>query len=353
MDGRQIKINKIHTEPTIEHKSHKNGGRKFIISIFIFLIFFLGLFSYRVYVSGNYFSFSYNAKESISQSEVKILIFGDMMLDRNVRNVINKIGFDEFFKDIQYLVRSADISVVNLEGPFTTYPSITADRKNKTLQFTFDPALAPKLATFGFDILGLANNHTLNFGRSGLEQTRRYIGNVGMIYYGEPLNKDEISTVVTRNGIRIAFVGFHEFNYVNFENVFAEIARLRPDVDVLIVTPHWGVEYQKEPTAKMTEWAQKFIDSGADMVIGTHPHIVGDVGVYKGKKIYYSLGNFVFDQYFSEDTMKGLAVSIDIEKINDLSGKQPGKVNIDYIDIPLRIDRDGVRVDKKLQFPTL
>ncbi|MEK7184564.1 MAG: CapA family protein [Patescibacteria group bacterium] len=321
MNGK-LKIDRIH---------------KIVVAISLFIAISVSGFFY-IYKTDK--TFSYNAKKGVDYSQVKILIFGDMMLDRNVSNNIKRIGFDKFFAGMKDMITDADIAVVNLEGPFTDYPSITTSLKNRALQFTFDPTLAPKLAELGFDILGLANNHTLNFGKSGLEQTRRYIGNAGMIYYGEPFNKDEISTIITKNGIKIAFVGFHEFNYINFENIFAEIKKLRPDVDILIVTPHWGVEYQKEPTVKMTELAQSFIDSGADMVIGAHPHIIGDIGIYKGKKIYYSLGNFVFDQYFSEETMKGLAVIIDIKKVNN-------EIGIDYTDISTRIDRDGVRVEKK------
>ncbi len=94
------------------------------------------------------------------------------MLDRNVRNKIGVIGFDAFFAGVKDLISDADIAVGNLEGPFTPYPSKTASLVDKQLTFTFDPKLAPKLADLGFDILGLANNHTLNFGQEGLNMTR-------------------------------------------------------------------------------------------------------------------------------------------------------------------------------------
>lgn len=274
--------------------------------------------------------------EKTSES-VKILIVGDMMLDRNVRNIIDKKGFISFFSGVKDVVRNADIAVANLEGPFTTFPSVTASLQNKALQFTFDPNLAPALADLGFDVLGLANNHTLNFGSAGLEMTRRYIGTAGMAYYGDPNNRGEISTVITKNGIKVGFVGFHEFTYFNFDKIFAEVARLRPEVDILIVSPHWGVEYQKEPTEKMVQWAHQFIDLGADTVIGAHSHIVGNTEEYQGKKIFYSLGNFAFDQYFSEATMSGLGVIIEVEKNKE-------KFDLKYKEIPIRVDREGVRV---------
>jgi poly-gamma-glutamate synthesis protein (capsule biosynthesis protein) len=318
-------------------ENNKVRNKYFIYTVLSIFLLTIGL---QYLLKLNSFTFDpYNANDS-SSSNIKILFTGDMMLDRNVRNIIDRKGFEHFFGGVKELVSSADISVTNLEGAFTMNPSITSSLTSKELVFTFDPKLAPKLYDLGFDVLGLANNHSYNFGRSGLESTRRYIGSAGMMYYGDPFNKDEISTVITKNGIRIGLVGFHEFYYMNFENVISEITRLRQDVDVLIVTPHWGVEYQKEPTTKMKEWAHAFIDSGADVVIGTHTHIVGDTETYKDKKIYYSLGNFAFDQYFSKATMQGLVVILDIDYSKELT-------SIRFREIPVYVDREGVRVGRE------
>ncbi len=152
-----------------------------------------------------------------------------------------------------------------------------------------------------------------------------------------------MSAVVEKNGIKIGFVGFHEFSYVGLDNVLAEIDRLRPTVDVLIVSPHWGVEYQKEPTSSMRKNARLFIDHGADAVIGAHPHVVGNIDEYQGKKIFYSLGNFAFDQYFSKETMNGLAVHISIIKQTS-SAEAASHVSLMYSSIPIQSDRAGVRV---------
>jgi poly-gamma-glutamate synthesis protein (capsule biosynthesis protein) len=277
-------------------------------------------------------------KESEATSTISVVIAGDMMLDRNVRNTINKIGFEEYFNGVKDLIQGADIAIANLEGAMTTNVSITAaPYYSKELVFTFDPAMAPALADLGFDILGLANNHSYNFGVSGLESTRRYIGSAGMLYYGDPFNKDEISTVIVKDGIRIGIVGFHEFYYINFDKVIAEINRLRSEVDVLIITPHWGKEYDWNPTSLETKLAYQFIDAGADAVIGAHSHVVGKIDVYKSKRIYYSLGNFAFDQYFSKATSEGLVVMMEIEK-------KDSEIHIKYIDIPIKIERDGIKI---------
>lgn len=286
------------------------------------------------------FSFIYTTPPREKEiPSVSVVVVGDIMLDRNVRNIINKKGFEYFFKGVEELISSADIAVGNLEGPFTPYPSRTASLQSKELVFTFDPELAPKLATLGFDALGLANNHSLNFGHEGLSMTRSYLNQAGILYYGDPQNGEELSTVISRNGVRIAFIGFHEFSYMNLENVYKEIEYLRPLVDIIIVNPHWGLEYKTEPTSHMVEWAHAFIDRGADAVIGAHPHIIASIEEYRGKRIYYSLGNFAFDQYFSEVTMKGLAIRLHISKYDHAS------TTISYVEIPIRVDREGVRVE--------
>ncbi len=314
-----------------------NGGgiKSSIVVLLALIIAGMTLWKGAQYASSITFKSTFLPKKENPQ--ISILIVGDIMLDRNVRNKINMNGFDAFFAGVRDLISEADIAVGNLEGPFTPYESITASLKNKALQFTFDPTLALELSALGFDILGLANNHTLNFGIRGLQMTREYIHNAGMLYYGEPDNRIEISVVTEKNGITVGLIGFHEFSYINFDKVMAEIERLRPGVDVLIVTPHWGPEYESEPTEKMKKWAREFIDRGADAVIGTHPHVAGAIEEYGGRKIYYSLGNFAFDQYFSEETSIGLYVIMNIEK-------EKKKMGISYETGIINIGRDGITI---------
>ena len=121
--------------------------------------------------------------------------------------------------------------------------------------------------------------------------------------------------MIEKNGITIGFVGYHQLIEKGFENVIAEIQRLRPLVDVLIAYPHWGVEYVTDTPSKLqiTE-AHDMIDMGVDMVIGAHPHVIQPFELYRGKPIFYSLGNFVFDQYFSRQTMQGLILKGEFEK---------------------------------------
>ncbi len=317
-----------------------NGKKIIKYSLIIFIVFsaisvflFLNKDLYKEY----YFTSPEIFNNFLSQEKnINIIIVGDMMLDRNVSNVIDKKGFDKYFEGVRDIINNADIAVANLEGPFTDNPSITTSLIDKSLKFTFNPKLIPKLHDLGFDIFGLANNHTMNFGISGFNTTKDYLKKNNILYYGDPNNFTDLSTIIEKNGIVIGFVGFHEFTYINFDRIINEIKILRDKVDILIVSPHWGIEYENEPTNNMRKWAHGFIDSGADAVIGSHSHIIGDKEEYKGKKIYYSLGNFAFDQYFSEETMTGLMVNMNIRK------NYEGSLKIDYIDIPIRVDESGI-----------
>lgn len=321
-------------------KNKNNTFFKIILTSIVFVIVGLSIFLVYSLTHPTRISFTSPFIYTPPAKEISILIFGDLMLDRGVYNRIHKIGFDKFFEGIASTTKENDIVVANLEGPFTPYPSITTNLINKELRFTFDPIFIPKLANLGINVLGLANNHTLNFGREGLRSTREYLRQAHISYYGDPNNNDELSTIVEKKGIKVGFIGFHEFSYINFDKVLAEIDRIRPDVDILIISPHWGVEYESVPTETMKKWARQFIDHGADAVIGSHPHVVGNMDEYRGKKILYSLGNFVFDQYFSEDTMNGLSVKIRVEK--DVQKGRVNSIELTYTLIPIRIDTKGV-----------
>src|SRR3989344_1281894 len=242
--------------------------------------------------------------------EVSIIAFGDIMLDRNVRKLMGEEGGMYPFSNITELFPDNDIIYINLEGPITPFPSKTIDFRNKTLQFTFATTTAPLLKRLGFTLLGLANNHTYNFGKSGFYYTKQFLVENNLDYFGDPLNENELSIIKEINGMKIGFVGFHEFGSKEYTKVFDEIKRLDPETDFLIVTPHWGVEYNTSFTNEQQTYARAFIDAGADLVLGAHPHVIEPIEIYKDKVIFYSLGNFIFDQDFSYNTMHGLAVHI-------------------------------------------
>jgi poly-gamma-glutamate synthesis protein (capsule biosynthesis protein) len=243
-----------------------------------------------------------------TSSTTTVIFVGDMMFDRYIRQQSLWRGYDAVFAKTTPLLEIADTVVANLEGPITASPSVSMgsvypDPHN--FVFTFPPTIAKELARFNFGAVSLANNHSTNFGRTGIEETKQYLSAAGVAYFGDPYG-GAVSTVLTLKGQKIALVGFNQFGGPNVPKVVEEINRLQSTVDWVVVIAHWGVEYESEPNADQIEWAHKFVDAGADLVIGAHPHVIQSKEMYRGIPIYYSLGNFIFDQYFSPAVRCGL-----------------------------------------------
>ncbi len=267
--------------------------------------------------------------ESAEQKPYTMLFFGDMMFDRGVATHIRKRGGDYVFASgTKALTQDYDLVIANLEGPITSHTSRTIDANGKAIpgfSFTFPTSTAVLLNESGIDIVSLANNHADNFGREGLTQTIQYLGDAGVQYFGNPTNSlfDIASSSYVHcplpsrsadstNPSCIAFIGYHQFTYKNEAHILAEVVRYEADprIAFTVVFPHWGEEYQKVPNQNQISLAHQWVDSGADLIIGAHPHVVQSIEVYKDTYIYYSLGNYIFDQYFSYDTTHGIAVGI-------------------------------------------
>ncbi|HEY1037216.1 MAG TPA: CapA family protein [Candidatus Paceibacterota bacterium] len=271
------------------------------------------------------------------ENTVKVLFVGDIMLDRGVRSVINTRGFDYVFGPATTTFSQHDTVIGNLEGSITRYPSKLVLPNNKAIpgfQFTFSDKTGPALKDAGIDVVSLANNHALDFGQDGLNQTRANLSAAGVQFFGSYMNSVMVSTTTCpRADFCIGLVGWNEFGFANDQRIIEEIRALRPSVQYLVVYPHWGLEYKAQPTAKQRSLAQAWADAGADAVIGGHAHTVQRIEQYaamnadangqmaeeqttngRAVPIFYSLGNFIFDQYFSFDTTHGIALSIEFKK---------------------------------------
>jgi poly-gamma-glutamate synthesis protein (capsule biosynthesis protein) len=271
-------------------------------------------------------------------TNIHIYVVGDMMFDRAVRKQVQKFGFEYVFGNSITTFAAHDLVFGNLEGPITSSASKTllpGGTQSQLLVFTFPTSTAPALKAMGMDVVSLANNHSQNFGSAGLKETKKLLNAQGIQYFGEPTNAGDVSTTtcIIKNDKKtcIGFVGYHEFTYQNESIVAKAIQDLRPNVDFLVVMPHWGNEYEPRYKQSQQQLAHQWIDLGADAVIGAHPHIITPLEIYKNKAIFYSLGNFIFDQYFSFDTTHGLTLSIDLSASSTI-----------YKLIP--IDNTGIRV---------
>ncbi|MCS7092635.1 MAG: CapA family protein, partial [Patescibacteria group bacterium] len=153
--------------------------------------------------------------------------------------------------------------------------------------------------------------HTMNYGAKGLVETRKILAETGIRYTGV----GEIEIIVS-NGVTFGFLGFDKSQIPKPVLTQAEkelISEANIKVDVLIVSMHWGVEYQDYANSGQRDLAKEIVDLGADVIIGHHPHVVQDYEEIAGVPVFYSLGNFVFDQMWSEKTKKGKLVKIVFE----------------------------------------
>ncbi len=253
----------------------------------------------------------------------RFLFFGDVMIDRHVKEKIAVNGFDYLLaalsqKDNKFF-NGYDIISANLEGAVTNngehYPPVMA------YDFAFAPELIAKFKDYNFNFFNLANNHFADQGEQGIRETRENLDKLHISYSGCQDKKlgDCSAKILHIAGKKVAFAGL-SMVYGVFEQKEAEniITSLASSTDLVVVNIHWGVEYQHQFNKTQQTVAHQLIDAGADIIIGHHPHVVEGMEVYKGRPVFYSLGNFIFDQYFSVDTQEELAVGVSIVKNKEM-----------------------------------
>jgi poly-gamma-glutamate capsule biosynthesis protein CapA/YwtB (metallophosphatase superfamily) len=244
---------------------------------------------------------------------------GDMMFAGKVEAKLKEKGYDYPFKHLGKLFLNDDLTIANLETPITTSGIGAA---NKQFVFKSSPKALDALKKTGMDAVGLANNHILDQGVSGLLDTIKYLEKTGIQYAGAGKNADEAYApeYFTRQGVKIALIAVsrvvpHEDWYAgkgkpgvaqayNPALALKSIATARKKADIVIVMAHWGKERDLRPIKNQTELAHQFVDAGADLVIGAHPHVLQGLEQYKGKWIAYSTGNFIFTKSSTTSTWK-------------------------------------------------
>jgi hypothetical protein len=223
---------------------------------------------------------------------------------------------------MRHLISSADIAVANFENPA---PDQSTYHTSGT-RFTADPRLIPGLVHAGIDYVSIANNHIGDAGDLGILQTIANLKKNGLKYSGagKDLAAARKPAILKAGGTTIAILGYDAIakgyfagpdetgsSQLSLKRATTDIQRARAaGADLVIVFPHWGIEYRNKPFEAQQQLARSIIDAGADMIIGNHAHWIGAVEIYKGKPIWYALGNFVFDQTWSEPTMEGLTLEL-------------------------------------------
>jgi len=275
------------------------------------------------------------------QNFITLSFAGDIMLDRGVKNSVIKNfnnDYSQLFEksdNLLELLKNTDIFFADLEG---TASDQGIDQKN-LYSFRMNPVVIPTLRGAGVSVLSLANNHVADWGRNAFIDTLARLKENEILYTGGGNNKTEAETpaIIEKYGMKIGYLGFSDVgpNYMsacsdkagvllasdpNFDEIIKNAAK---QVDYLVVTFHFGVEYKAKHNARQEELAHRAIDDGAKIIIGSHPHVVEDTEVYSPKDctqnscvgyIAYSLGNFIFDQSWSKPTMQGMLLELKLFK---------------------------------------
>jgi poly-gamma-glutamate capsule biosynthesis protein CapA/YwtB (metallophosphatase superfamily) len=245
------------------------------------------------------------------------------MLSRGVRRQILAAGDPALpFRKVAPFFSKADISFINLESPF----SDRGRYQDEGLIFHAAPQMIEGLTLARISLASTANNHARDCGPYGVDYTVKWLRCHGVQPVGS--SESELTThrgvVIERNGIRFGFLGYtfdqQNGNWRDLDMrismadpavVSRDVKELRKLADVVVVSMHSGIEYATKPSSAQMELAHAAIDAGAELVIGHHPHVVQPEEEYRGGVIFYSLGNFVFDQYQRQATQHGEVVEVD------------------------------------------
>lgn len=303
-----------------------------------------------------------------SQDPLRLAIVGDIMLARHVERRANRTGYDSLFAHARAELEEADLALGNLECALSERPTI----KGKKIVLRAKPKAAEALAKAGFDALSLANNHAFDCGPAGLTDTVQGLQEAGIL----PVGTSPKPQTIERNGVRIALLAYCDFpndsggpgisytpnlplplersergrgpggrvseptNHPNLplplehsertwepgtkdsvaeQELTAQILSAKKDADVLVVLWHWGTEGSSEPDARQKRLARIAANAGADLIVGSHPHVLQPIGWLTAKSgnrclVAYSIGNFVFDST-KETERRSAILNVQIGKI--------------------------------------
>jgi len=253
-----------------------------------------------------------------AEPAISLQLFGDMMLERNVEKSFGKDRLDYVFENLKgqenRFFYGVDLLVANLEGPFAP----ARIKTSKSIAFRFDPNLGKDLKKYGFSGFSLANNHTLDMGIKNYDFTKQVLVDNGLAYFGYQTKEgsDYMWAAGDKEQLpeKVVFIGLNNTDHpLNIAKVKESLQTAKKEARYVIVYMHWGNEYQRISSASQRELGHWLVDNGATAVIGMHPHVIQEMEIYNGRPIFYSLGNFVFDQYFSKDTQEGISVGLNLQ----------------------------------------
>ena len=257
------------------------------------------MFGQEVGGSTSYFSLLFSKPQP--DDLIRISLCGDIMLAREIGLSMARRGPVYPFIEAKYMFQHSQLVFGNLESILSDNPfEFRTDLKFKAAESSLKG-----LHYSGINYLGTVNNHSYDFGRKVWDESNSLINRSGITAVsGE-------AVVFKRGGTKIALLAF-DFTRRRFNEkvVMAKVSSARRKADIVIVAAHWGIEYKSKSSAAQQNIAHKMIEAGAQVVVGHHPHVIQEIERYNGGLIFYSLGNFIFDQFQSDDVKQGLVLNV-------------------------------------------
>lgn len=270
-----------------------------------------------------------------------ILLTGDILLARHVETLLLKEGFNYPYQGVNY---SDIIDKFYLVGNFeSSIPPVHRRTKNFEMNFSVNKNLIPELMSSGFTHLSLANNHSFDHGQIGFDNTTAVLQQNNLITFGQPQKVSSSSiTYLDISNYRVALIALetlsNSYSKVDLQALLTETDK---NSSFQIIYIHWGDEYIEHSNQQQRNLALSLVEAGADLIVGHHPHVVQEVGFINNVPVFYSLGNYIFDQYFSESVQTGLVLNLDFE--DDL------RIKLLPVDSLSKLSQPALKTDGKKQ----
>lgn len=280
------------------------------------------------------------ATQTSAHQPITIAFTGDILLDKSVGMRIQRYGVDYPFQKTAEILRKADLTVGNLETPVST----RGKPEQKEYTYRSKPETLKGLVNAGFDVVNLANNHTLDYGMEALFDTMEHLRKHNIGFTGAGKNEAEAFSpfVQTIKGKRVAVIGLSHVlpnqrwfarkakpglaHAYSAEPMMSYVKKAVQQSDYTIAMLHWNLEYKDVPEPYARKLAKQLIDHGIDAVVGSHSHSLMGIEYYKGAPIFYSLGNFVFTTSRNPKGWESMIVQVTFDQQQTSSTVIPAKI---------------------------
>jgi poly-gamma-glutamate synthesis protein (capsule biosynthesis protein) len=283
----------------------------FAFLVVLATVFVLGAFKLSGFSEGNLLANKGFPEQLFPAEEIEkrsVVFVGDIMLARSVERSLLSLPRDHAFLGVKELFKD-NVVVGNFEA---SVPAVHEPTPNFTFKFSVTPQLLPILKEAGVGYLSLANNHALDYGAAGYGNTFAELEGQEVIPFGHPsaISSSSVS-YIDMGDKKVAVIGISNLFYKPTPNEWGPIVEeAKSNSDLQVVYVHWGEEYELVHSERDGEFAKELIDAGVDVIVGHHPHVVQDIWRYGDGIVFYSLGNFIFDQYWEDAVLTGLTLEL-------------------------------------------